>query len=112
MSNRIPERNELDPKYMWNLTDLYVSDEAWYEDLEKLKTYPEKVSAFAGHLADSAQSMYDYIQLQEEAGKIIGSGIWLFGVFAAVLSVAMILAAPALAQLMHAPEEALKTNLH
>ncbi|MBE6954931.1 MAG: oligoendopeptidase F [Ruminococcaceae bacterium] len=71
MSNRIPERNELDPKYMWRLTDLYVSDEAWYEDLEKLKSYPEKAAAFAGHLADSAQSVYDYLQLQEDAGKII-----------------------------------------
>lgn len=44
--------------------------------------------------------------LKEEAGKIIGSGIWLFAVIAVVLSIAMVWAAPALAQLMHAPIEA------
>ncbi len=44
--------------------------------------------------------------LKEEAGKIIGSGIWLFAVIAVVLSVAMVCASPALAQLMHAPAEA------
>ena len=43
---------------------------------------------------------------KEEAGSIIGSGICLFAVIAAVLTVVMIVAAPALAQLMHAPMEA------
>lgn len=43
---------------------------------------------------------------KEEAGKIIGSGIWLFAIISIVLSVVMVLAAPALAQLMHAPIEA------
>ena len=43
---------------------------------------------------------------KQEAGKIIGSGIWLFAVLAIVISVVMVFAAPAMAQLMHAPEEA------
>lgn len=44
--------------------------------------------------------------VREEAGRIIGSGIWLFVVVAAVLSVAMVFAAPSLAQIMQAPPEA------
>lgn len=43
---------------------------------------------------------------KEEAGKIIGSGIWLFGVVALALSAVMVLTAPALAEIMHAPAEA------
>ena len=43
---------------------------------------------------------------KEEAGKIIGIGIGLFGVLAVVLTVAMVLTAPLLARVMHAPEEA------
>ncbi|MCH5343702.1 MAG: MATE family efflux transporter [Acetatifactor sp.] len=43
---------------------------------------------------------------REEAGKIIGSGIGLFGVLAVAITVAMVLAAPLLARVMHAPEEA------
>lgn len=43
---------------------------------------------------------------KEEAGKIIGSGIWLFAVLALVLSAVMVYAAPAMAQIMHAPAEA------
>lgn len=43
---------------------------------------------------------------KEEAGRIIGCGIWLFGVIAIALTVIMIAAAPLLADIMHAPEEA------
>lgn len=42
----------------------------------------------------------------EEAGKIIGAGIWLFGVMALVLTGVMVFAAPGMAGAMHAPEAA------
>lgn len=41
-----------------------------------------------------------------EAGRIIGSGIGLFGVIAVVLTIALIMSAPLLAKVMHAPIEA------
>jgi len=44
--------------------------------------------------------------LKQEAGSIIGSGIWLFGILALAVSAVMVFAAPATARLMHAPEEA------
>ena len=44
--------------------------------------------------------------MKQEAGKIIGSGIWLFAVLAVVLSVAMVFSASTLAEIMHAPPEA------
>lgn len=49
--------------------------------------------------------------LKEEAGRIIGSGIWLFGVIAIVLTVIMVAAAPVLAKMMHAPEEAMEATI-
>lgn len=44
--------------------------------------------------------------LAEDAGKVIGSGIWLFGILAVVVSVAMLFLAAPLARLMQAPEKA------
>ena len=43
---------------------------------------------------------------KEEAGKIIGSGIWLFGMIAVILTVVLVCTASPLAHLMQAPEEA------
>lgn len=45
-------------------------------------------------------------QKREEAGKIIGSGIFMFAILAVIISIAMILSSTALSQLMHAPKEA------
>lgn len=44
--------------------------------------------------------------MKEKAGKIIGSGIWLFGFIALIITAVMICAAPFLAKIMHAPQEA------
>lgn len=43
---------------------------------------------------------------REKAGKIIGSGIFLFGVIAVGIAAIMVCTAPLLAKVMHAPEEA------
>ena len=48
---------------------------------------------------------------RERAGKIIGSGIWLFGLIALAVSGIMICAAPVLAGAMHAPREALEQTI-
>lgn len=49
--------------------------------------------------------------MKEKAGKIIGSGIWLFGFIALVITVVMVCCAPQLARLMHAPVEALEQTI-
>lgn len=49
--------------------------------------------------------------MREKAGKIIGSGICLFGLIALVVTVIMVCTAPMLAQMMHAPEEALAQTI-
>ena len=43
---------------------------------------------------------------KQEAGRIIGCGIWLFGVIALMLTAVMVFSAPMIAQVMRAPEEA------
>lgn len=42
----------------------------------------------------------------EEAGQIIGSGIFLFGIIAVIVTVIMLICSPILANIMQAPEEA------
>ena len=43
---------------------------------------------------------------REKAGQIIGNGMWLFGVLAAILTVVLVLSTPTLAGVMQAPAEA------
>ena len=49
----------LDPKYTWNLADLYPSDDAWARAKDAANADVPKVEACRGHLADSATRLAD-----------------------------------------------------
>jgi len=71
MENRIPERSELDPKYMWHIEDLFASDDAWQEDFERFQARLPQAQAFAGHLGESAQTLFDYLDYQEKTNVLL-----------------------------------------
>lgn len=51
---RIPKRNELNPKDTWATEDLFVSDEAWLTEFANCSDIPEKIAAYKGTLGESA----------------------------------------------------------
>ncbi len=59
--NRIRERHEIPVEDTWATEDMYVSDEAWEQELATLEADKERALSFAGHLADSAKVLYDYL---------------------------------------------------
>lgn len=63
---KIPQRNEVDDKYKWNLADIYESDEAFEKALAKAGEYPEKLSAYQGRLSNSAEALLGYLRLDDE----------------------------------------------
>lgn len=48
---KIPERSQQRQEDLWDLTDLYPSDEAWQADFDKLKELAAKVPEYGGALA-------------------------------------------------------------
>ena len=64
--NQIPERKDLKVEETWALEDLFPSDEAWSEELERAKGYPEQISAYAGRLGESAETLLAYLRLDDE----------------------------------------------
>ena len=73
MGEAILERSQLDAKDLWAIEDLYSSDEAWEADLKKLRGLIEKVPAYAGTLGSSAETLYAYMQLDEQIGLLLDS---------------------------------------
>lgn len=57
-------RNETE--FTWNLADLFSSDEAWENKLSEAKEYINKITAYSGHLSDNAQTLLDFLKLQDE----------------------------------------------
>ena len=59
-------RSEVPEEFTWDLGDMFVSDEAWNEELAALKAYPEHMAAYAGKLGESAKTLLDWYTLSDE----------------------------------------------
>lgn len=70
---RIPKRSEVPEQFKWALEDIYATDEKWTEDLQKLKAMPERIAAFNGRLSESADTLYDFMQLSDEISVLCDS---------------------------------------
>ena len=74
--SKLAKRSEIPEQFTWNLTDIFADDEAWAAENEALRSLPAKIAAFQGHLADSAQTLYDFFKLEDDitvrAAKLYG----------------------------------------
>ena len=64
--NKIRQRSEIPVEDTWALEDLYVSDEAWEQELETLNADTAELASYAGKLAESAQVLYRYLERMEQ----------------------------------------------
>ena len=53
MGETLKERKDIDPRYQWDLTKMYKSDEEWEEELKEIDAMIEKAGSFAGTLHDA-----------------------------------------------------------
>ena len=67
----IPERSQIAPEYTWNTADLYPTDQAWQEDFSRLQAMVPQLAAYAGRLGESADTLYQYVTLEQEAGELL-----------------------------------------
>ena len=61
----IKERSQMDVADTWALEDLYISDDAWEQDLNQLEEDKQKLAVYSGKLNDAKQ-LLDYLQLTEK----------------------------------------------
>ena len=72
-TKKIPERSEIPASDRWAVEDMYPSDEAWKEDLEKLKKMTDEIAACAGTLANDAKTLLGFAQKMEQAGVVLSN---------------------------------------
>jgi oligoendopeptidase F len=70
---RIPLRDELDENYTWRLEDIYPTDEDWESDFAKFSALPQKIAAYKGRLAESADTLLEFLRLSDEISVLCDS---------------------------------------
>lgn len=63
---KIRNREEIPAQDKWAIEDLYPTDEAWEQELATLSADQEALTAFAGRLGESGQTLFDYLRCMEE----------------------------------------------
>ena len=66
---KIPQRSEIAVEDTWATEDMYANDEAWEADLQLLNAAKDQIAAYAGKLAESAQSLLGYLELMENTNS-------------------------------------------
>lgn len=69
---RIPKRNELDPKDTWATEDLFASDEAWLKEFENCSDIPGRLAAYKGSLGESGKNLLSWLQYNDEVSLKLG----------------------------------------
>ena len=70
-TKKIRTRAEVPVEDTWAVEDLYPSDAAWEEALNQILANKDKLSAYAGHLADSGKTLFDYLYADEMEGVTV-----------------------------------------
>ena len=72
MAREVLKRSEIDDKYKWRLDHLFATDELAEAEIAKITEMANKVAEFKGHLADSAETLFNAITLVEDMSQTIG----------------------------------------
>lgn len=65
-ANTILKRSEVPAALTWDLTDLFESDEAWFAELDAMKTFQVQIREKQGTLQRSAADLLGFFRLQDE----------------------------------------------
>lgn len=83
----LPGRNDIEPKYTWNLSDIYKSADLWEEDFTWVEKNLTGYQNFQGKLANSAGELLKAMKFDDEVGIKI-SRLYLYSSLAKDLDLA------------------------
>ena len=64
-------RSTVDPKYTWDVTRIFESDEAWEAAFAQLKEMSDAIAAKAGTLAGGKEAVLSCLRMEDEMGGIL-----------------------------------------
>lgn len=68
----MPKREEIPVELTWKLEDIFETDEAWEQEMAKLQEEIPKIEQYQGKLGESAENLYEVLQLQDHLSERLG----------------------------------------
>ncbi len=70
-SRQFQERNNIPEQHLWNLRDIYTSEELWEKDFQAIPGYVEQIQQYRSHVTDTAENLYNTLELQNKIFEIL-----------------------------------------
>ncbi len=67
----LPDRDSINVKYKWNLSDIYTSDSKWEEEFAFVKSRSNGFGDFRGTLGESAENLLKCLKFDEEIASVL-----------------------------------------
>ncbi|MGI6033111.1 MAG: oligoendopeptidase F [Coriobacteriales bacterium] len=65
-------RDQIEERYLWDLSDIYPNDEEFLSALEAAKGYVEKLASYQGKVSKSPDELLAFLKLTDEMGVEVG----------------------------------------
>jgi len=62
----VPEREELDDEYKWDLESIYATDEDWEDGFETLQAELDDLEAYEGRLTEDGDTLLEALELRDQ----------------------------------------------
>lgn len=71
-SKSLPKREELKQQDTWDLEAIYATNDKWEEEFNEIKNLLPELKEYQGKLGESAQTLFQFFQKQDELTKKLG----------------------------------------
>ena len=70
--NRLPTRAEIDDRFKWNLNELYPTEQAWEQAMERGQAADRAGRLVQDWLSESSEVLLEALQVSDELGQRLG----------------------------------------
>ncbi len=71
-SGELVKRENIDPKYTWNLQDIYKTEVDWETDYKWIESQIPTYNNYKGKIGNSASDLYNFLKFDEKVDIILG----------------------------------------
>ncbi len=73
MSERVPQRKDIPAESKWAIEEIYPTDEAWEQELERAKKMPEQIASYKGLLSSDPAKLLEYLKADDDMTVVLDS---------------------------------------
>ena len=66
---RLKSREEIDPKYKWNIEKMYRNQETWERDFNIVKDSAKALAEYQGHLGDDGKTLLEFLEKKADTWR-------------------------------------------